>query len=261
VSSSRPTKGAAADLKLELDTLFNHPDTGPFICRELIQRLVASNPSPGYLYRVAQVFADDGGGIRGNLGAVVKAILLDYEARSPSLLSGGGFGKLKEPLLRQTALYRAFNATSQTGRFAIFNADQSLGQAALRSPTVFNFFPPDYVPPGALAQAGLYAPEFQILTAVTAITAANCVYGAIYTPASPGASTLILDLSSLTSAPDSATMVGTLNLLFDAGNMTSAASQRIISALASLPSSALPSDQARAALELAATAPGGAVQQ
>ena len=254
-------EGAAADLKLELDTLFNHPDTGPFVCRQLIQRLVTSNPSSGYVYRVAQVFADDGSGTRGNLGAVVKAILLDYEARSQSLVRGDGFGKLKEPLLRQTALYRAFNAASQNGRFAIFNADQSLGQAALRSPTVFNFFPPDFVLPGVLAQAGLYAPEFQIMTAVTSITATNCLYNAIYPPATPDASTLVPDLSSLASAPDNTTMVGMLSLLFDGGNMTTAASQRIVSALVSLPSSALPSDKARAALELTATAPGGAIQQ
>ena len=92
-------EGGAADLKLELDTLFNHQNTGPFICRELIQRLVTSNPSPGYIYRVAQVFAHDSNGTRGNLNAVVKAILLDPEARADSLLTNAGYGKLKEPLL------------------------------------------------------------------------------------------------------------------------------------------------------------------
>ena len=100
--------------------------------------------------------------------AVVRAILLDYEARSPALLGHAGYGKLKEPLLRMTALYRAFGASAQDGRFAILNAQVALGEAALRSPTVFNFFDPGYVQPGTLASAGLFAPEFQITTATTA---------------------------------------------------------------------------------------------
>lgn len=254
-------EGGAADLKAELDTLANHPNTGPFICRELIQRLVTSNPSPGYIYRVAQVFANDGTGTRGSLGAVVKAILLDYEARSLAVISNAGYGKLKEPLLRQTAVYRAFNATSQNGRYAIFGADQTLAQAAVRSPTVFNFFLPNFVPAGTMAAAGLFGPEFQITTASTAITTANTLYNSVYTPTTPGANTLVLDLSSLTSAPNNAAMVATLNLLFGGNSMSAAATQRIITALAALPSTTLPSDRAKAALELVVTAPGGAVQQ
>jgi uncharacterized protein (DUF1800 family) len=253
--------GGASDLKILLDTLANNQNTGPFVCRELIQRLVTSNPSPGYVYRVAQVFANDGTGVRGNLGAVVKAILLDYEARSPAVTADAGFGKLKEPLLRQTAIYRAFNATASSGRFAIFSADQTLGQAALRSPTVFNFFLPGYSPPGSLAVAGLFAPEFQITTATTAIVVPNTLYGSVYTASPPTATTLVLDLSSLTSAPDNATMINTLNLLFGGGNMGSAATQRIVTALAALPSGTTALQKAQAALELTVTAPGGAVQQ
>ena len=253
--------GGAADLKILLDTLANHQNTGPFICRQLIQRLVTSNPSPGYVYRAAQVFANDGTGVRGNLGAVVKAILLDYEARSQSLITDAGYGKLKEPLLRQTAIYRAFNAAAQNGRFAIFSADQTLGQAALRSPTVFNFFLPGFSPPGSLAAAGLVAPEFQITTATTAIVVPNTLYASVYTPTTPAATTLVLDLSSLTNAPDYTSLVTTLNLLFSGGNMGSTATQRIVSALAALPTSARPIDRAQAALELTVTAPGGAVQQ
>lgn len=255
------SEGGAADLKILLDTLFNQPSTGPFICRELIQRLVTSSPSPGYVYRVSQVFADDGAGTRGNLAAVIRAILLDYEARSAAVAANAGFGKLKEPLLRQTALYRAFNASAQNGRYAIFTPDQSLGQAALRSPTVFNFFLPNYSPPGILAAAGLYAPEFQITTATTAISAANAYYGAVYTSATPSASTLVLDLSPLISAPDNATLIANLNLLCCGGNLSPAAAHRILTALAALPSSAQPLDRARAALELAVTSSAGAVQQ
>jgi len=258
-------EGGTADLKLLLDTLFNHPNAGPFFCRQLIQRLVSSNPSPGYIYRVAQVFANDGTGARGNIGAVVKAILLDPEARLGSIASDAGFGKLKEPLLRQTGLYRAFNAVANNGRYgisALFTPDVSLGQAALRAPTVFNFFLPEFVYPGSLAEAGLYAPEFQITTASTAISQVNTLYSSIFTSTAPAAGTPVLDLSSLTSAPDNATMVSTLNLLLCAGAMPTTTQQSILTALGSLPTATtLPSDRAKFALELIATAPAGAIQQ
>lgn len=255
-------EGGAADLKAELDTLFNHQNTGPFFCRQLIQRLVTSNPSNGYVYRVAQVFANDGSGTRGDLAAVVQAILLDPEARSSAQLSNAGFGKLKEPLLRQSALYRAFNGASAEGRYAIFNTDNSLGQTPLDSPTVFNFFSPDFVQPGLLASAGLYAPEFQITTASTAVSVANSLYGAIYTPATPGASTIVLDLSALTSeASNPAALVGTANLLLCGGNMTQATQQNILSGLKGLPQSAQAQDKAQFVLELTATSPDAAIQQ
>ena len=186
-------EGGAADLKAELDALFNHPNTGPFICAQLIQRLVTSNPSPGYVYRVAQVFDNDGTGTRGNLAAVVKAILLDYEARSLTLAANASYGKLKEPLLRMTAIYRAFGASAADGRFAIFNPQTNLDQAALRSPTVFNFFDPGYVQQGALASAGLLAPEFEITDASTAISVPNNIYSAIYYSTPPASTTITLE--------------------------------------------------------------------
>jgi len=255
-------EGGAADLTAALDALFQHPNTGPFICRQLIQRLVTSNPSAGYVYRVSQVFADDGTGTRGNLAAVIPAILLDYEARSPALLAQVGYGKLKEPLLRETALFRAFAAASAPSRFPLFTPDQDLGQAPLRSPTVFNFFLPDYEPPGPLAAAACCAPEFQITTAATAVSVANTLAGDVYSPVPPAPSTVVLDLSALTAAPDDPTLVATLNLLLCGGNLSAAAQQLIISGLASLPAgSTLPADRARFALALVLTAPGGAVQQ
>ncbi len=255
-------EGGAADLGMTLDALFNHPNTGPFICRQLIQRLVTGNPSAGYVYRVAQVFADDGNGTRGDLAAVIRAILLDYEARAPDLTANVGYGKLKEPLIRETALFRAFHASAQENRFAIFTPDQDLGQAALRAPTVFNFFLPDYAPSGAIAAAGLCAPEFQITTASTAISVANTLAGAVYTPDAPAPSTILLDLSPLTSAPDDPTLVATLNLLCCGGNLSAAAQQQIISGLAGLPAgTTLAADRARFALELAITAPACAVQE
>jgi uncharacterized protein (DUF1800 family) len=252
----------AADLKMELDALFNHPNTGPFICAQLIQRLVTSNPSPAYVYRVAQVFDNDGTGTRGNLAAVIKAILLDYEARSPTVAADAGFGKLKEPLLRMTAIYRAFNGASQEGRFAILNPQNNLDQAALRSPTVFNFFDPGYVQQGMLASAGLLAPEFEITTASTAISVPNNIYSAIYTPSPPSASTIVLDLSSLSSnSANPAAMMATLNQLICGNGMGAQTQQVIESALSSAPSGTTPTALAQMALYLAATSPDAAIQR
>jgi uncharacterized protein (DUF1800 family) len=252
----------ASDLKAELDALFNHPNTGPFICSQLIQRLVTSNPSPAYVYRVAQVFANDGTGTRGNLGAVVRAILLDYEARSPALLANAGYGKLKEPLLRMTGLYRAFGAAAQDGRFAILNAQVALGEAALRSPTVFNFFDPGYVQQGTLASAGLFAPEFEITTATTTLSVPNSIYSAIYTPATPAATTIVLNLSSLTANSSNPTaMVATLNQLLCANGMSAQTQQQILAALGSIPTSTPPATAAQMALYVAATSPDAAIQR
>jgi uncharacterized protein (DUF1800 family) len=254
--------GGAADLKIELDTLFNHQNTAPFISKQLIQRLVTSNPSPGYIYRVAQVFANNGSGTRGDLSAVVKAILLDPEARSSTLLSNAGYGKLKEPLLRQTAVYRAFNAVAADNSFRIGNTDNTLGQTALDSPTIFNFFLPDYIQPGTLASADLYAPEFQITTASTLMSVDNNLYNSIYTPTTPAATTLVLDLSSLTSeATNPTALVNTLNLLFCGGNMTAGTQQQIIAGLAALPTSTTNLARAQFALDIVLTSPDGAVQQ
>src|SRR5205814_6686605 len=116
---------AAQDLKTTLDTIFNHPNVGPFICRQLIQRLVTSNPSPGYVYRVSSVFNDDGQGVRGDLKAVVRAILMDYDARVP-LMTAQGLGHEREPVIRLTNLLRAFNASSPSGKFSVRNAYANL---------------------------------------------------------------------------------------------------------------------------------------
>ena len=160
------TPGAAA-LKTALDTLFNHPNVGPFIGKQLIQRLVTSNPSPAYVARVTAAFNNNGAGVRGDLRAVVKAILLDDEARSPAGLTQGGFGKLREPMLRLVQWGRTFGLNSTYGSWKIGNLSDPgsrLGQSPLRSPSVFNFFRPGYVPPStALAANGAVAPEFQLV--------------------------------------------------------------------------------------------------
>jgi uncharacterized protein (DUF1800 family) len=151
-------------LKVALDTLFNHPNVGPFIGRRLIQRLVTSNPSPDYVDRVAAVFANNGQGVRGDMKAVIKAVLLDTEARNVS--ASNTSGKLREPVLRLANWMRAFHAHSSSGRFQMGTMDDplwGLGQTPMRSPSVFNFFRPDYQPSNTeILKAKLFAPEMQI---------------------------------------------------------------------------------------------------
>ena len=150
------------DLGEALDNIFNHPNVGPFMAIRLIQRLTASNPSPGYVRRVAQVFNNNGAGVRGDLSAVVRAILLDPEARPAMPMEIDG--KLKEPLLRLTQLFRAYNATSQSGRYPLVASYIIFGQGPLQSPSVFNFFSPFYAPPGEIRDSSLVAPELEIAT-------------------------------------------------------------------------------------------------
>jgi uncharacterized protein (DUF1800 family) len=175
----------AQDLKDALDIIFNHPNVGPFVCRQLIQRLVTSNPSPAYIYRIAKVFKDNGQGVRGDLRAVVRAILLDYEARNQIAPTTDQFGHEREPVVRYANLMRAFHASAADGTYTLPWPDDSLGQKPLDSPTVFNFFEPNYAQPGAIAAAGLVAPEFQITTDTTVVSSINYLRGLIYTTADP----------------------------------------------------------------------------
>jgi uncharacterized protein (DUF1800 family) len=168
-----------ASLKAALDALAAHPNVGPFIGRQLIQRLVTSNPSPAYVRDVARVFADNGSGQRGDMKAVVKAILMHPEARRMSDRSG----KIREPVLRLTALLRAFPFASDTGDWRVGNTDSpaaALGQSPMRAPSVFNFYRPGYVPPGTLAGAqGLVVPEMQIAHETTAAGYVNYMRDAV----------------------------------------------------------------------------------
>ena len=160
------TPGRTA-LRIALDTLFNHPNTGPFFARQMIQRLVTSDPSPAYVARVASKFNNNGKGQRGDLQAVMVAILLDPEARGGLSLASSTHGKLREPMVRFIQWARSFNVTSAAGSWKVFDladAGTQLGQSPLRSPSVFNFFRPGYVPPNtALAARNATAPEFQLV--------------------------------------------------------------------------------------------------
>lgn len=148
-------------LRRALDALFAHPNVGPFMSRQLIQRLVTGHPSPAYVQRVAQVFNDNGQGVRGDLGAVVRAILLDTEARQPTQ---AGFGKIREPLLRVTHWMRSFDTRSASGRYLVTPDLHELQQRVLHMPSVFGYFRPGYVPPAVPGMAaGMTAPEMQIV--------------------------------------------------------------------------------------------------
>jgi len=231
-----PPGDAATELAAALDNIFHHPNVGPFIATRLIQRLVTSNPSPGYVQRVAGVFGDDGSAqhVRGNLEAVVRAILLDAEARYGQWHNPDTFGKLREPLLKATHLWRAMDARSSGGRIDTLNSypgpEELYGQAPLRSPSVFNFFKPDFRPPGELTTRGLAAPEVQILTDTTAIsTPANYFYYVFcyYTAStrcyySDDPATLQMDEARDTAlaAANPAQLIDKYNLLFLSGQMS-----------------------------------------
>ena len=172
------------DIEDAIAHLAAHPNVGPFIARRLIQRLVKSNPSPAYLERVAAVFDDDGQGARGNLGAVVRAILLDEEARRDP--SQDEAGRLREPFLRWVALLRAFDARAPSDEFLIEGTGVGalVGQHPMASPSVFNFFQPDFSPNGEIQEAGLVAPEFQITTDASVLWIANlATYFLFFDPA------------------------------------------------------------------------------
>ena len=246
------TPGAAA-LKTALDTLFNHPNVGPFIGKQLIQRLVTSNPSPAYVARVAAAFNNNGAGVRGDLRAVVKAILLDDEARSPAGLTQSGFGKLREPMLRFVQWGRTFGINSAQGSWKIGDLSDPgsrLGQSPLRSPSVFNFFRPGYIPPStALAAAGAVAPEFQLVNESSVGGYLNYMQGVIRNgiyvnapelPNNASTSNNGYDIKAtytneLAIVTDADALVARINLLMCAGQLSAATVKLIADALKATP--------------------------
>ncbi len=241
---------AAAALQTALDTLFNHPNVGPFIGKQMIQRLVTSNPSAAYVARVAAAFNNNGSGVRGDLKAMFAAILLDDEARSTTGLTQASFGRLREPMLRFVQWTRSFGVRSARGTWKIFdqsNPATQIGQSPLRSPTVFNFFRPGYVPPGsALAAAHALAPEFQLvnessvggyLNAMQSVLR-NGIYvnapesiAAISNSATNGYDITASYATELTLVTDALALVNRLNLVLCAGQMSAATQTLIVDAL------------------------------
>lgn len=172
-SAGNTGSATMADVKAAIDNLFNHPNVGPFLATRLIQRFVTSNPSPAYVGRVAAKFANNGAGVRGDMKAVIKAVLLDPEARDGAMMSQPTWGKLREPFLRCVNFARAFNAASTSGYYPLDQFALAHLQDPMNSPSVFNFFLPTHSPAGPITEAGLVAPEFQIVNASTAISGPN----------------------------------------------------------------------------------------
>jgi uncharacterized protein (DUF1800 family) len=225
------TADGDGDLRIALDTLFNHRNVGPFIGKLLIQRMVTSNPSPAYVGRVAAAFNNNGSGVRGDMKAVWRAILLDPEARSYDA-SSASYGKVREPMLRLSHFLRAFKVRSTTGNFTGLdntdNTTNNLGQSALRSPTVFNFFRPGFAPPNsAAAEAGLVSPELQLANEVSVAGYLNYLRSNWLTV--NAGRDLQLDFSAeLALADNPGALVDRLNLLLMSGQMSSALRTQII---------------------------------
>lgn len=238
-SSSDPN----GDLKIALDTLFNHPNLPPFVCKQLIQHMVTSNPSPAYVARVTKVFQDDGTGVRGNMQAVISAILLDPEAtNAAAAYSNPQAGKVRESLIRYLEWARAFSAQSYTGGFEIGSPEgrqYGLGEMALRSPSVFNWFQPGYVPPNtSISAAGLVSPELQMTDVVSVVGYINYMEDAVGADSSSfnnyGLDVFSTYSAELPLASDPQKLLDHINLLLLAGSMSADLQQRILTAINSV---------------------------
>jgi len=177
VPDRNPVDGNA-DINDALDNIFNHSNVAPFVSTHLIRRLVTSNPSPAYVKRVAQVFNDNGNSEKGDLAAVVKAILLDPEARSCEAALNPTYGHLREPFTRYFQINKAFDASTLSGNYRneMYWVQHYVEQKPFTSPSVFNFFQADYQPIGPVDSLDLVAPEFQITNAQTVTGFINGLY-------------------------------------------------------------------------------------
>jgi len=243
--------GTDASITQALDTLFNHPNVGPFFGRQMIQRLVTSDPSPSYVERVAMVFESGrytlpdgtviGDGSRGDMKPFIAAILFDDEARTPI---GNQSGKIREPIIRFTHFARAFDAETVTPEFsgALRNTTLFLGQSPFKSPSVFNFYRPGYVPPGTLAgNAGMTVPEMQITHASTVANYTNFMtyfaLGLNATSNNPDVQTsFIPDYSAeIALAPNATNLIEHLDEKLLSGQMSSPLRTRLIEVIDQVP--------------------------
>ncbi len=240
----------AADLKVVMDRLAKHPNVGPFIGRQLIQRFVTSNPSPAYIARVSAVFANDGAKVRGNMKAVMRAILLDPEARDPGKVSDPTFGRIREPIQRYAQVLRVFNARTgiDSDDFGIPTWEgyrrRGLGQSPLHAHTVFNFYYPDFKPAGTeLFRRNLVSPEMQITTPasigdVDDFMLNTLVFGGLtrwVSEAQPYAPTLTLDYSEwlpLVRTPP--VLIEKMNQRFMAGQMSTTLKRQLRDTMAAV---------------------------
>lgn len=234
VSIPAATSGEAS-LKIALDSLFNNPNVGPFIGRQLIQRLVTSNPSPAYIARVSAAFANNGKGVRGDMKAVIRAVLLDPEAITPPV--GDSSGKLREPVIRLANWMRAFHAKSGSSRFMLTSLDSTLnalGQTPMRSPSVFNFYRPEFQPPNtSIAAANLVAPEMQITEETSVVGYLNFMRGVVQNGAGTGSPRDIQPdyTTELSLAATPALLVDRIDLLLMQNRMSTALRGQILAAI------------------------------
>ncbi|MFY9550770.1 MAG: DUF1800 family protein, partial [Thermoanaerobaculia bacterium] len=261
---------AAQDLSMALDAIFDHPNVGPYLARELIHSLVTSNPSASYIERVAGFFNDNGSGQRGSIWAMVKAVLLDPEARNAP--SDPNYGKLKEPAVYIVNALRAFNAQSanratQSDGYINSPYSRDMGQEVFRPTTVFSYFPQDYFAPPA--SAGLLGPEFGIMDASTSLKRANFVNTIVFSSiavscganscnAPNGTSIDLTELQLLAASPPN--LVDRLNRLMMHGTMSDEMRTSIIGAVNAVPA-AQTLLRARQALYLVASASQYQVQR
>jgi uncharacterized protein (DUF1800 family) len=234
------TVNTNADIKIALDTLFNHPNVGPFIGKQLIQRLVMSNPSPTYVSRVSAAFNNNGNGVRGDMKAVIRAVLLDPEARAGNLSAQSG--KLREPAVRFIQWMRAFNASSKDGRFLLGNLSNpstQLAQTPMRAPSVFNFYRPGYIPPNSnTGTAGLVAPEIQITTETSVAGYLNYIRTVVNNGA--GGPAGVIDITAnysyeLSLADNADRLVDHINLLLSGNSLSTTTRNLIRDAVAAIP--------------------------
>ena len=257
------------DINDAVHQLFLHPNVGPFIGKQLIQRLVTSNPTPGYISRVAAVFADNGQGERGDMGAVIKAILMDPEARTCSALEEDRFGKLREPFTRYTHFSKAIQMEQYYGRYwnVAYGFYQATNQMPLASRTVFNFFLPDFQPIGAIADNGLVGPEFQIHNSRTSVEYINrvndwAVWGYVmddWENDNPSVTYNIEELLPLARDPE--VLINRLDILFTHGMLSDRTRQIIKDAITPLISDNYRYNRTRLALYLMMISPDYAIMK
>ena len=252
-----------------LDLLFAHPNIAPFISRQLIQRFTTSSPSSAYIQRVAQKFNNNGFGERGDLSAVVKQILMDPDARNAPTTNSG---KAREPLLKLTAIWRAWGAqmpaADEYGNIpmGMTNPSGIFGQRPLGADTVFNFYEPDFQQAGAIADAGLFSPEFQTLDESTIVTSANSLYSYAFSSyvgmSNPPTNRPLLDVAALTAfGTDYAAMVDEVNRRMLYGTMSTGMRTILINAVTFMDGNVSASERARSIIYLVAISPEFAIQR
>jgi uncharacterized protein (DUF1800 family) len=230
-----------ADIKIALDTLFNHPNVGPFFGKQLIQRLVTANPTPAYVSRVAAAFNNNGAGVRGDMKAVIRAVLLDPEARNPGTTNTSG--KLREPVIRFVHWMRAFNARSQNGQFLLGGTSDpstQLAQSPMSAPSVFNFFRPGFIPPNSkMGALGLVSPEAQITHETSVAGYLNfmrtTIERGVGTTQTNGTRDILPDYTQeIALANDADKLIDRVSLLLTAGGMSASTRAQIRTAVNSV---------------------------